>query len=699
MSTLNKLGLNPKDWKHIKSDDKSTTLQHKAGHLTTIAHNALPKNMQEQLKALSKIAPQDQTTNQKQEADSSYGKVTVKEASGGAVKKMSNGGYAEDENSPDIGHDRTKPRTPASTTDPDAEVNPAPSQAWENLKKGVSELFGKAEGGMVKMASGGAVDQDMDDITSFDPAKGVPDSTNGTGIDPETQKKREMYNTIATAQSGGADPSAFLFGDKGEAPKTFDSKLWNNTEEDYNKQKADELAAKSQSYNSTVQDNSARRAAGLPEVPELPLMASPVSTEAAPPTQQSDNNQQDVSNPLTAGLNDTAGLLQSGYQNQMAGIGAQAQAQGALGQQQAQVLQQQVQAQQQAKQAFTDQYSQLEQERQNHIADIQNGYIDPEKYWLGDANGNGGHSKIATGIGMILAGFNPTSNPNAAVNFLKFQMEQNLEAQKQNLGAKNNLLQANLQQFHNLRDATDMTRLMQADIVQNQLAKASAMAQSPLAKAAALKDQGKLQIDYAPLQQQVAMRRAMMSLAGGPNGDNPNAVDQMLGYMRVQNPEMAKEMESRYVPGVGLGSTPIPQEARQQIISTKSVNDLMNKSLQFSQAHHGTLNPSDLAQASTIQNQLVGAIKQAQHDGVYKPSEAEFLTNQIGGSPASFFANISSVPKIKELQSIKQQEYNNLLSTYGLKQQQLPQTQSPQYKTVNGVKYMRGPNGQAIPVK
>lgn len=45
-------GLNFKDWEKISSDKKSTTLKHAKGHFMTIAHAALPKIQQEQLKRL-----------------------------------------------------------------------------------------------------------------------------------------------------------------------------------------------------------------------------------------------------------------------------------------------------------------------------------------------------------------------------------------------------------------------------------------------------------------------------------------------------------------------------------------------------------------------------------------------------------------------------------------------------------------------
>jgi hypothetical protein len=53
---LKELGINPKDYKYLESDDKSTTLQHKRGHQLKIAHNVLSPKNQEILKALAKTS-------------------------------------------------------------------------------------------------------------------------------------------------------------------------------------------------------------------------------------------------------------------------------------------------------------------------------------------------------------------------------------------------------------------------------------------------------------------------------------------------------------------------------------------------------------------------------------------------------------------------------------------------------------------
>jgi len=52
---------------------------------------------------------------------------------------------------------------------------------------------------------------------------------------------------------------------------------------------------------------------------------------------------------------------------------------------------------------------------------------------------------------------------------LNRQIDRDIDAQKATLGRKESLLSANMRQFGNLHDATQMTKVMQTDIVSNQL--------------------------------------------------------------------------------------------------------------------------------------------------------------------------------------------------------------------------------------
>lgn len=362
-------------------------------------------------------------------------------------------------------------------------------------------------------------------------------------------------------------------------------------------------------------------------------------------------------------------MFQSGLNNQMAGIQNQASAQSELGAANQAAIEKNLAAKTTAEAEYQKHFDSLEKERQAFTQAIQDNEIRPDQYWTGGKNGEGSHSKIASAIGIILAGFNPTSQPNAAIKMLQYQMDKSMEAQIHNLGKQKTLLEANLRQFGNLKDATEMTRLMMNDAATQELQLAAAKSQSPMAKAAAQQAIGQLQMSAAPQAQQFAMQRAMMGLA--QNGNDPASIDHMLGYMRVINPQMAKSMEERYVPGIGMASVPIPDSARQNIAAHKTVNDTMNQVLQFAKQHHGTLDPKLRSQASTLMNQLQSQIRVAEQQGVYKESEANFMAKTLGDSPASFLANYNTVPKIKQLQQLKAQELHNTLSQYGLKDPQM----------------------------
>lgn len=543
----------------------------------------------------------------------------------------------------------------------------------------------------------------------------APSDTTSIPTQPQTDQSRlhQVYNDRLMGNNK-SDPYSLakgivpgdndeMFGPNGEAPKVLNNDVAQKAQQQVAWEKSENAAQGASAQQDVIATNQNRAAMGLPPlpVPDIPNGPQVPGSDMNPPQTQPDSLKAvSPQDPMASSMGDMAGMMQKGYGNEMAGINASTKAAGALGDQQAQLLNQNIQSQQNAQVAYKQQYDELEKERQAHMSDIQQGYIDPQKYWTGDSNGNGSHSRVASAIGMILAGFNPTNKPNAAVDMLKYQMDQNIEAQKQNLGAKQNLLTANLRQFGNLREATDMTRLMQSDIMQNELKTAAAKAASPMAKAAALTAAGQLQMQYAPLQQQMAMRQSMMKLANSGNSD-VGATEHMLAYMRMTNPEMAKEMESRYVPGVGMASVPVTPAVRDQLVSHQKLDSIGNDVLNYAKTHTnlvpGTAEYNTGVQKSMILQQ---AIREGMLGTVFRESEKPLLQKFVDDNPAGAFKTISSEPKIRTILDSNRMQMNLLKKSNGLPSQQAtPEAQIPQYKTVNGVKYMRGPDGKAIPIR
>lgn len=430
--------------------------------------------------------------------------------------------------------------------------------------------------------------------------------------------------------------------------------------------------------------------AGMPVPPVQEDQPTPQAEPEAQMPQEQPQQAPQQPDAMASGMDQQQGMMQAGYQSRLKGIEQQAYAQGALGQQQAQILDQQARAQQDAQLRYQKTYGDLESERQNHMDDIKEGYINPNKYW-------DNHSKIATGIGMILAGFNPTSNPNAAINFLKYQMDNNIKAQMENLGAKKTLLEANVRQFGNLRDATDMTRLMQNDIMQHELASAAATAQSPMAKAAALQAKGQLQMEAAPMFQQFAMRRALMGMAGTGGPQDEATYNHLLGYMRMMNPEQAKEMESRHVPGVGNASIPVPADVRGQLIAKQQFGDAVRDLQDWATRHSGSLSPTAILEGRTKAANVQNLYRQGINGGVFKQGEQSFINGIIDSDPTKFFNQIRILPKLNEASKENENSLNILKRGYGLPAAQ-PQQDQAVVTGKDGRQYRRVGN-YMVPVK
>jgi hypothetical protein len=666
-------------FKHVSSDGKTTTLQHPAGHTITLTHKALSPDNQKALAALSPISKQDETPLEQDQIKhkmASGGKIIVKEDKPQELGKVS----VIPEKEQPIGRVTVKDKK-ESAYDP---------KFWENHKRQKM-----AEGGPPYTDFQPPMTQNPDIQQPQQPTEVQPASSEKPKDSSDLVAKKAIYNNIVQSLLPSSEGQRLQWGANGEEPQGgFKPHIWDAAESHYKNNQEYNKAEEAEKIQDLQKLNQSRLSAGLPAMP-VPGDQPAAQSSTVPgdmPEQPSPRQQAAQStmgkDPFLAGQ----GALEGGLNQALAGLKAGAKAEGALGEERAKQLDASINSQQAAQASFKDKYNKLDSERQAHIQDMENGHIDPEKYW-------DSHSKIATGIGMILAGFNPTTNPNAAINFLKFQMEQNLQAQGKNLESKNNLLKANLEQFHNLRDSTEMTRIMQNDALAHQLDKAAAKAATPMAAANAQKAAGQLRIETAPMLQQFAMRKATIDAMQEMNGQqNPGQVDHMLGMMRVVNPEMAKEMESRYAPGVGVASVPLTPEVRGQLEAKENLHNAASDLLNYVKTHTN-MNPmsAEYKKGEAMAFNLKQLYRQGQLGGILRQGEMPLLDKILEANPANVFKTINSVPKLEEMINLNNNSANTLKSTVGLPQRHLQA--APQYKIKDGIKYMRGPNGEAIPVK
>lgn len=394
---------------------------------------------------------------------------------------------------------------------------------------------------------------------------------------------------------------------------------------------------------------------------QAPAMA--VSQQAASQASPDSLNPQSQQNPDPYGTEAQLNALQQGIGEKKAGIVGESMALGQEGGEQASALGQNVQKQQQNIKNYRDHYGELDNERQSFQQDLNNQHIDPKHYL--NSLGTGG--KISTAIGLILGGIGGglTHQENPALKFLNQQIERDIDSQKAELGKKENLLSANMRQFGNIRDASDMTRVMQNDIVSNQLKQAAAKAQTPLAASNALKAAGDLDMQTAPILSQIALRKTLMGSIGDANQD-PGHMGQVIQAMRQLNPEMAKSMEERFVPGVGMAQIPIPKEARDNIIAKQQLSSMANDFANWAQKHSGSIDPRIMNEGKTKAAELQSLYRNSINGGVFKKGEQEFIDNIIDSDPTKFFNSIRVLPKLKEVIKNNNQQLETLKKGYGL---------------------------------
>lgn len=686
-----------KKFKKVASDNKSTTLQHEKGHKIIIAHKALDPKVRQQLdqlphfdnggavdssppEASAKNAADMQSGATKSGVDPKAWVNNIKEglglAKGGTVKqsnpkldeskkmppkasllskKMADGGgVSDDQNQVD--------------TDQQPDTSQSPKQILDTADQEAIQPYGPVDATVeaAKWIGRKVLDNMTQDTELYhsDPqawaAKHAMNMAMGTigAAGPKApfhelaamQKAEQMAAlqnrpvsaAAANAMEEGVQPAA-------QVQAKIAARLKNkNGNPNKMADGGDVPNASSQPAPDTIEDI---QAAAQPQAPQ-----EQAQQEAAPeetPTQQPNAQGSDSINPY------------AGYQQQLQGIDQQAAAEGALGAQKAQVLDQQVGQNLNLQKNFLTSYNELNQERLKHVADIQAGHIDPDKYWEN-------HSKLAAGLGILIGGLaGGKTGVNPAMEVINNGIDRSIHAQAQNLQSDQNLLAANLQQFGNMRDAYSMTKLMMSDALSNKLDSAAAKSADPMAQARAAQLKGQLQLQVAPEMIQLGMRRALINAgnAQGQGGQQDPAA--MLPYLRQLAPDTAKEWEGRIIPGANgqpsqMAQIPVPQAVRDQIVAKQQLGAMARDFYDWSSNHSGSVDPATVNEGKTKAAELQSMYRNSINGGVFKKGEQEFIGNIIDEDPTKFFNKLRVLPQLKEVINSNDKQLNTLKQGYGI---------------------------------
>lgn len=242
---------------------------------------------------------------------------------------------------------------------------------------------------------------------------------------------------------------------------------------------------------------------------------SPTDSEANAPSQPLDTGSpaKAIDKPVEGPAKEPSPTIQTAYDTQRAAIDAQAKAISDAAAQQAKLQQDQASKDAQDLQSYQKAHAAIDAEVGKAAKELSDQKIDPNRYYKNLSP----EGKASTMIGLILGGLGQGlmhSSENPVSKQLDMLVDRDIDAQKAEMGKKENVLSHYMRQYGNLQDATNMARLVGKSMFINNLGAAAARSQDPIAQANAMAAKGALQAQMAPAFQQLAMRQALMTDGG-----------------------------------------------------------------------------------------------------------------------------------------------------------------------------------------
>lgn len=334
--------------------------------------------------------------------------------------------------------------------------------------------------------------------------------------------------------------------------------------------------------------------------------------------------------------------------------------------------------------------------------DLNNGHIKPQTYSDLFASKNA-LGKIGTLFGLLVggAGAGLTHQPNAVMEMMNKEIQNDLNAQTQSKSNAQNFIKMNWD--HQLQQA-QIGQLKKQGVLteaqaQNALVEAKqrsyTMAQMQMNRAALhsmVENVNKLPVgspQRAQAEQTLAMMSGAVNMENAHLGDvaaSKEAFGKMLfnnqqgssgeqqfqnktNGMRMLGPQgeaRAKDLEEKHFPGLqGQASVPLTGEDRAGLNSGMEFDQKLHRFMDWTKNHSGDINPKDKSEGQALAAELQGAYRQATHGGVYKEGEQNFISKLIDSEPTKFFNSIRVMPQLKAIANENQQRVNQLAKSKG----------------------------------
>lgn len=336
----------------------------------------------------------------------------------------------------------------------------------------------------------------------------------------------------------------------------------------------------------------------------------------------------------------------------------------------------------QRQQAFDQGLQDKNKEVDSVISDMKAGHINPNAYLENMSTGQ----KIGTAIGLFLGGWSSayTGQGNPAMQFLQNQINRDVEAQKANLDNKKTVLGAYYDQTHNLMAAESMARATQNAIYASKFQDAALSAATPQAKAKALQAAAALQSQIYPFVRSAQWTQTQEKLQADNGGNNIDSqVQSAMMQARLNgDQEGYKDLQSRYMPGVGLAKIPVTPDDKKQMVNLENLDQNISHAiaLQKQVGDTGAWSVNNRAGADNIKQELLVSLNELYNAGRLNEHVYNNYQKQIGNIGG---VNIGgTLQGLKNMQSELQTRKQAIYGSVGLRAPMAPQSLTENEKAV-----------------
>lgn len=264
--------------------------------------------------------------------------------------------------------------------------------------------------------------------------------------------------------------------------------------------------------------------------------------------------------------------------------------------------------------------------------------IDPNRIYKNQTTGQ----SIGHAIGMFLGGIGGalTHQENPAVKYMNDAINRDIDAQKTDQSNSMNLWKVHNDTLHSAQAATLQTRNNYLSDAKTKLEEQMGSLPGPMA-------QQKAQLLGSQIDQEMAMNRfKLAAFQGASNPGDAQGSEQAhvsrLNQLQQIAPELYKDAESKYIPGVGIARVPVAEKDREALTSWDSLENKLNQAQQFANKTGTTIPFTEKnQQANDLQSGIqleIGNLLGLKRINEYEAKKYE----QMGQNPGQFRSGIAS---------------------------------------------------------